>query len=279
MAAMALAAAGRRDEAARAISGLTKLQQADGSVAPEEGISSPGWPTSLAILADVVVHGNGSEGGAGYIGFVDAARAIGNLANQSDKHPKSRFNRQRAIKWLLAAKGEALKVSALMGHDAMLVGWPWAEGTHSWVEPTAFAVLALKAVGLGGHERAREAVRLLGDRLFQDGGCNYGNTVVLGQRLRPHLLPTAVALLALWNEPDGEGRIGRSIDYLKAGLAADTAAMTLSYGVIALCRYGRDVRRFEAALERAYVRVVERGGSPYKLALLALAAGGGNGST
>ena len=66
---------------------------------------------------------------------------------------------------------------------------------------------------------------------------------------------------------------------LEAGLAPDTPVMTLSYGVIALRRYGHDVQRFERALEQAYERVVERGASPYKLALLALAAGGGNGST
>ena len=34
-----------------------------------------------------------------------------------------------------------------LGHDSTLIGWPWVEGTHSWIEPTAWAVLALKSVG------------------------------------------------------------------------------------------------------------------------------------
>jgi hypothetical protein len=279
LAAMALAAAGRADDAARAIAGLTRLQQADGSVAPADGLSSPGWPTSLAILADVAVHGNGSDADNGSVGFIEGTGARANRPGQQAKRFSTEFNRPRAVEWLLEAKGESLKVSALMGHDAMLVGWPWAEGTHSWVEPTAFAVIALKAVGLGDHERTREAVRLLRDRLFASGGCNYGNTVVLRQKLRPHLLPTALALLALWQEQDTDGRIGRSIDYLAASLAADTPVMSLTYGVIALRRHGREVQRFKAALKRAYERVVERGASPYKMALLSLAAGGGNGST
>ena len=33
--------------------------------------------------------------------------------------------------------------------------------------------------------RTREGVRLLRDRLLPDGGCNYGNTTVLGQTLSP----------------------------------------------------------------------------------------------
>ena len=161
----------------------------------------------------------------------------------------------------------------------MLVGWPWAEGTHSWVEPTALAVLALKSVGLGDHERTREAVRLLHDRLFSDGGCNYGNTVVLGQTLRPHLQPTALALLALWQEADRGGRVTRSIDYLEAGLSsghADGVAVLRHYCITALTR--RDTQRFQSGLARAYDRVHKRGGPPYKLALLALAAAGGNGT-
>ena len=39
------------------------------------------------------------------------------------------------------------------GHDATstcrLIGWPWAEDTFSWVEPTAWACLALRAAGPG----------------------------------------------------------------------------------------------------------------------------------
>ena len=41
---------------------------------------------------------------------------------------------------------------------------PGSSGTHSWVEPTALAVLALRREGLGSHARVQEGVRLLRDR-------------------------------------------------------------------------------------------------------------------
>ena len=31
--------------------------------------------------------------------------------------------------------------------DTELKGWPWSAGTFSWVEPTAYALLALKKLG------------------------------------------------------------------------------------------------------------------------------------
>jgi hypothetical protein len=279
LASIALVALGRRGAAAKGMEWLTEMQQTDGSVGPAEGLSSPGWPTSLAILADVVAHGSDSHERDGFVGFVEQSGATSVELDRSREVRPSKFDRQRAVEWLLATKGGTVEKAERGGHDSTLVGWPWAEGTHSWVEPTALAVLALKAVGLGDHERTREAVRLLHDRLFSDGGCNYGNTVVLGQTLRPHLQPTALALLALWQEADSDGRITRSIDYLEAGLYPDTPTASLCYGVLALRRHRRDVERFESALARAYDRVVKRGGSPYKLALLAMAAVGGNGTT
>ncbi len=264
---MALVAAGRTDAAEKGLDWVAKMQQTDGSLGPAEGLSSPGWPTSLAILTDAIAHGNDSGERDGSIGFV--------ALNNTPAVRKSKFDRQRGVEWLLATRGTTLEKGERGGHDPMLVGWPWAEGTHSWVEPTALAVLALKAVGLGDHDRTREAVRLLRDRLFTDGGCNYGNTVVLGQELRPHLQPTAIALLALWSEDDGDGRIARSFEYLQGGLSTETPTASMCYGVIALRRYSRDVKRFDVALARTYERVVQRGCSPYKLALLALASARG----
>src|SRR5262249_50763798 len=69
--------------------------------------------------------------------------------------------------------------------DISLVGWPWAEGNFSWVEPTAWACLALRRVGLSEHPRVREGLRLLLDRAFDEGGINYGNRTVLGRRTDP----------------------------------------------------------------------------------------------
>jgi hypothetical protein len=128
-----------------------------------------------------------------------------------------------------------------MGHDTMLIGWPWVDGTHSWLEPTAFAVLALKSAGHKDHPRTREAVRLIIDRMLPDGGANYGNTIVLGQPLLPHVQPTGLAMLALAGENLPDPRIGKSLDYLQRSIEPQTAPASLSYACLGLAAHGRIV--------------------------------------
>src|SRR5262249_54900176 len=97
--------------------------------------------------------------------------------------------------------------------DLGLVGWPWAEGNFSWVEPTAWACLALRRAGYGDHPRVEEGLRLLLDRAFDDGGINYGNRQVLGRRTDPIPGPTALMLLALQGRGD-HPRVRASVRYL-----------------------------------------------------------------
>ncbi len=249
LAALALASFGRWDDAQAAVNWLARQQEKDGSVGPMPGQSTPGWPTSLALTA---------------------AQYVATRSGQA----KSPFNRQAAIEWLCQARGESLQRNGTMAHDTTIVAWPWVLDTHSWVEPTAMAVLALAAVGRGGDPRASEGRRMLFDRLLPSGGCNYGNTIVLGQELRPHLQPTGLALLALRGEPDPSGRIAKSLDYLSRELTPTTATASLSYGLMALAAYGRRPNDADAWLNAAYQRTVNREASPHRLALIALGVAG-----
>src|SRR4051812_49310004 len=63
LAAIALAAHGRQVPAARALKWLGGLQAADGSVGPTASQATPGWPTSLAVLAALYANkaGIGAE--------------------------------------------------------------------------------------------------------------------------------------------------------------------------------------------------------------------------
>src|SRR5579864_7727322 len=115
LAAMALAAQGRQAAAAKGFEWLAGLQAADGSVGPTATQAAPGWPTSLAVVA---AHFATSSGG----GVATTAK---------------RFDLDRAVRWMLQTRGEALPRTPELGHDTTLVGWPWVEDTHSWVEPTA----------------------------------------------------------------------------------------------------------------------------------------------
>ena len=62
-----------------------------------------------------------------------------------------------------------------------LVGWPWAENNFSWTEPTVWACLALRRLGLGEHPRVQEGMAMLLDRAMDEGGINYGNRRILGR--------------------------------------------------------------------------------------------------
>src|SRR5687767_9645644 len=129
VAALALLTDGRAAAARRAAEALAAMQQANGSVSVRAGEDSPGWPTSLAVVAWCAV-GNALRG----VPDADVAAANDFAA---------RIN--RGIAWLLANRGQGMPRAAEFGHNSELVGWAFAEHTHSWVEPTSFAVLALKA--------------------------------------------------------------------------------------------------------------------------------------
>jgi hypothetical protein len=245
LAALALTLHGRTAAAGTALEFLAESQQENGGVGVRKTEPAPQWPTSLAILAW-----------------------------RAARDSRYRDNRRQATQRLLALRGETMPRTPDLGHDTTLAAWPWVAGTHSWVEPTALAVLALKAVGYGEHPRTREAVRLLLDRQIPGGGCNYGNTFCLGQKLRPHVQPTGIALMALAGESDGAARIASSRAWLARSLNAETATASLCWGLLGLAAHDATPPEADAWLEAASRRVMQKDGSPYKAALIALAAKG-----
>jgi hypothetical protein len=249
LASLALSGYQRTAAAQRAALRLSEMQNPDGSVGVTLNEPTPGWPTSLAALS----------------------WAVASRAEKSRQSLALGQARDRGIAWLLATQGDASIRNPVIGHDASLRGWPWAEGTHSWIEPTALAVLALKATGYSEHPRTREAVALLIDRLLPNGGCNYGNTTVLGQTLLPQPTSSGLALAALAGESDPSGRLTRTVDYLRATLKAETTCLSLAYGLIGLAAHDCTPKQAGDWLARA-ARRAGREAAPYKRALLTLAA-------
>jgi hypothetical protein len=131
--------------------------------------------------------------------------------------------------------------------------------------------LALERTGHGDHPRAKEAARLLHDRMLPDGGCNYGNTIVFGQELRPHVEPTGLCLLALGGRADAEGRAQKSIEYLQREVSGRTTTASLCYALLGLAACDRFPAEAHAWLDAAAARTLARDAAPYKLALLVLA--------
>ena len=166
----------------------------------------------------------------------------------------------RLLNDLLDVKGRKTATAdpAINRQDNALRGWPWVDETFSWVEPTAWCVLALRR-GLPyikadlARERIDEGQRLLLDRVCAPGGWNYGNSNVFRRNLQPYVPTTAVALLALHGrrEPD----VLRSVDMLSERRLAERSGLALGLTAIALGVYGRPTDDVTAALAVQWDRV------------------------
>lgn len=173
----------------------------------------------------------------------------------------------KSVDQLLEVRGHTVKgdpeVQAMFDIDPERVGWPWAAGTFSWAEPTAWAILALRAAGRGTHPRVVEGVKLLLDRAFDDGGINYGNRKVLDAWTEPIPGPTALMLLALQGHQ--EPRVQAARRYLLKTVAPMTDLEHLGWAKLALDCHADDpgVREFlpelDARIRSAYATQTAEG--------------------
>ncbi len=241
LAALALGATGEaalRARASRGIGWLAGLQRSDGAWPLAADMAGPSWATALAALSLVALDTERER----------AARGLG---------------------WLLAHRGERLGwIASLLYRfwptvlparmDPDLRGWPWTLGAFSWVEPTAYALLALKKgrrhlAGVDPDERIGEAERMLHDRMCQGGGWNYGNSNVLGEKIPPYAEVTALTLVALQDRRDSAPH-RESLQALRGMLAETRSGFALSWGVICFSVHGEDASSLREALRAAFER-------------------------
>ena len=118
--------------------------------------------------------------------------------------------------------------------DPTKTGWPWIDGTVSWVAPTAMVILAHRAWAREA-PRLATAVQMLLDRACPQGGWNAGNSEVFGVALDPHPDFTAMALLALQGRVEpSEPIIARSLDFLALRLRDSQSLYSLGWAALAL---------------------------------------------
>lgn len=149
--------------------------------------------------------------------------------------PAHREAQARAVRFILNVSGLhwPRQAGSPLEHDTSIPGWSWVDGAHSWVEPTALSLLALRITGHGSHPRAREATRMLMDRQLPGGGWNYGNTRVYGQELHPMPDTTGLALQALAGcVPHSE--VEHSLGYLESIIGRVRTPFSLAWGLLGL---------------------------------------------
>jgi hypothetical protein len=155
---------------------------------------------------------------------------------------------------LVSFKGEKYSQSPHYRQNNSIQGWSWVAGTFSWIEPTAWAVLALKKLRVSeAHARIEEAERLFADRLCKGGGWNFGNSNVLGKELGPYVPTTALTLLSLSDRADTP-YVRSSVDYLWNHRLDERSGPALGLAAIALDLFGRKADDAEAALQLEWTR-------------------------
>jgi hypothetical protein len=153
--------------------------------------------------------------------------------------------------------------------DSRKSGWPWVEGTVSWVAPTAMAMLAHRAWGRKTN-RLNEAAEMLIDRACPQGGWNAGNSVVFGVSLNAHPDFTAMALMALRDsEYKHASAVSKALDYLGSRFNGSRSPYSLAWAVMALTAYGDSK---VGALRRSLETAIDGNFREAPIAVLALAA-------
>ncbi len=236
---------------------LRAHQAASGGWPAMEGQRADSWMTSLATLAVSHLEPDGEA----------ARRGADWLLRQEG----------RTVSWWIKLLVRLRPQTKTVDLDLDLTGWPWTEGTFSWIEPTAYALLALKRLrpslpARSAADRIDRGERMIIDRTCREGGWNYGNSVVLGEELWPYPDTTALALLALQGRPAAEVEAG--LTALSRMLDENRSLLAVSLATLCFRAYERpaDTLRTELAA-RAGPETAMFETRPIALAALALVDG------
>lgn len=195
------------DKLVKGIHWLLSRRNATGALTLQ-GDDEPHWSTALFVMTALRLQ----------------SALNGVMPSQSPLH-------QQSIQWLLSWYGNTSPPREVVTLNGQLRGWPWISDTFSWVEPTSYAVLALKLAGYRTHWRVREAEELLLDRACETGGWNYGNRIVLGRELVPFPVPTAMAVLALQDVHQARQRVEQALAFLHREVSQHPSTLSLALSI------------------------------------------------
>jgi len=210
-------------EAVRKLIGFLRSKQLpDGSWPATDGTDSGSWVTShaCALLARIPDCKKAVEAGLQWL---------------IDDYPRDSNPWRKFLK-------KFQRDTHIVAHNDSYRGWGWTPRTSSWVEPTAFALMAFgraQSAGLAASisERRQLAISLLYDRMCPGGGWNCGNPRVYGVDGDALVLPTCWVLLALSDSPEHPSR-ALGIAWLQQALPQIETAGSLAVARITLENYG-----------------------------------------
>lgn len=198
-------------------------------------------------------------------------------ANSHDRHRD--LAAARAFAWLESMRGveghwlwkwKFRYLDRQVRFDPTKSGWPWVEGTVSWVAPTSMVILAYNAWQRSS-PRLALAAAMLADRACSKGGWNAGNSEVFGVPLEPHPDFTSMALLGLHSFRRRDGPIiNMSLDYLYDRLVASASIYSLAWAALAMNAWNHE--QAGAITRRLEDRVIARDIGRLSVRTLALAA-------
>lgn len=196
----------------RGIRWLRSMQRPGGGYRPTAAVDESTWVTSLAILALRKVRALSTDD-----------PSIAWLLEQTGRESAWTV---RVRQFLLGARPD---------HSAGDSGWPWYPGAAAWVMPTAFSILALRALQETRPDvrsRLVEGRQFLLSRKCADGGWNHGSSRALGYDAVSYPETTGIALLALQGgdthvPPESLSAAERQLAECRSGSAANWLRMGL----------------------------------------------------
>jgi hypothetical protein len=220
----------------RGLDWLMQRQRSEGSWSLNDSSTDASWTTALAIIA-------------------------------LSRFPHYRERTAVAAQWLLKQEGRtpgilAQLISAFafqkktVALNPDLKGWAWAPRTFSWVEPTSYALIALKKMrsylaGTNVEERIHQGELMIYDRMCDGGGWNYGNSKVFGEALWPYPDVTAVGLIALQDHKISQAN-QESLQALRRMMQETDSGLALCWASICLSIYGDETDESKRRIKKRF---------------------------
>lgn len=149
-------------------------------------------------------------------------------------------------------------------------GWPFIPGTVMLVEPTAYALMAIKPTKLVGDDTAKSVIPLAEEYIFsrycKRGGWNYGENVRLTEQLPAYAVTTAQTVIALQDKKDDE-RVKTGLNFLTQTARENNTCMSLAWSALARDCLGQDTKEELQMLKKHQNSDGSFGGSVYLTAI------------